>query len=230
MEVMEMAKRNKIENVVEVSAMQSSLRYDLIRNSTYALGIEELRSLGKEPLSFKANMQARLEQPEFYDTWLDSRVGVASKTNSNKFKLILNCKQLKNISPPFNDLSMEVDYSKLKGRIFDLDKIKHGQRLTKEEVLEDPVWLELVEGDKAFLKEYVDFTIAQYKLKDESDLSSFSNLRPFNDITHLMEVGFYSSSFKRDRLVTLTLGSLLECSYAHMADLYNNGCRFLYEK
>jgi len=38
------------------------MTYKIIERNTYALGIEELRKYGQKPLTFKQNIQARIEE------------------------------------------------------------------------------------------------------------------------------------------------------------------------
>ena len=58
------------------SETESIGKYTLIKSPTYALGMEELRNAGKTPFSFADNLRARLEQPDLFDTWLDSDTGI----------------------------------------------------------------------------------------------------------------------------------------------------------
>mgnify|MGYP001619479333 FL=1 len=137
-------------------------KYTLIRSATYALGIEELRKLKQKPFSVKADLQARLEQPDLYDSWLDSNVGIVYKAGSSEIKIVHDCAWLKEIPADFKESFISLDYSTVKGIKLNTSKFKCNQSLTKAEILRHPGWLALVEEDKSLLKDYVDVTFSVY--------------------------------------------------------------------
>lgn len=124
------------------------------------------------PLTFKENLQARVEDYEsrpsdddkrlrLFNMWLDSCCGVAYKGRSTKFKLIPICEELVTIDQDFNDPSLAINYRRANGVELDKSKGNYNTALTKQEVLEHPAWLAAVEGDKALLKTYSDIIFAE---------------------------------------------------------------------
>src|SRR3989344_3816256 len=136
--------------------------YTRIDASTYAVGINELRKLSQEPFRFKENLQARLEQPDLYNHFLDSKCGIAYKAGTTKIKIIPDCKELKNISATFNDAFLSVPYNSLSRIELDTSQGKWNTPLTPAEIVVHPGWLAAVEGDKDFLEKYVRETFAAY--------------------------------------------------------------------
>ena len=136
--------------------------YNRIEKPSYALGVDALRKLGLEPFSFKDNLQARLEQPDLYDTWLDSRCGIAYKAGTTKIKIIPDCKELKDISVNFKAAFLSVPYNSLSRIELDTSQGKWNTPLTPAEIVVHPGWLAAVEGDKDFLEKYVRETFAAY--------------------------------------------------------------------
>ncbi|MFH0936237.1 MAG: hypothetical protein V1815_00990 [Candidatus Woesearchaeota archaeon] len=67
----------------------------------------------------------------------------------NNGSLILNQEQ-------FNELSKKYE-------VFDRNKIKHGNSLTKQQSKEHPIWLKLAQDDKSLLEEYTDLIFAKAK-------------------------------------------------------------------
>ena len=137
--------------------------YQLIKTANYALGIEELRKQSQEPFRFKENLQARLEQPDLYDTWLDSRCGIAYKAGTSNIKIIPDCQQLKDISVNFKAAFLSVPYSSLSGVALDTAQGKWNQPLTPAEIIAHPGWIAAVEGDIDLLQRYVTQTFAAHK-------------------------------------------------------------------
>ena len=137
--------------------------YTRIDASTYAVGINELHKLNQEPFRFKENLQARLEQPDLYDTWLDSRCGIAYKAGTTKIKIIPDCQQLKDISVNFKAAFLSVPYSSLSGVALDTAQGKWNQPLTPAEIIVHPGWIAAVEGDIDLLQRYVTQTFAAHQ-------------------------------------------------------------------
>ena len=154
--------------------------------STYAQGGQALRKMGATPLTFKENIQARVEAYEsgnhyLFDTWLDSCTGIVYKAETTEFKIVPNCEQLRNISKDFSKKFLSVDYSKIEGYELDSGRklfgIKYNKSLTKAEIIEHPAWLAVMEEDKALLKTYMDIVFVEYATK-------------YGATSHLM--GFYA--------------------------------------
>ena len=165
--------------------------YTLIRANTYALGLHALRkaciaennqehpnytvrgSIIYIPLTFKENIEARVndyeshkpadERLRLFNTWLDSRCAIAYQIGTGKFKLDLQSSDLTALPPDFNQLFKTIDYSQINGQEFDRSEGKYNTRLTKDEVLNHPAWLALVEGDQRLLKKYCDIVFAERK-------------------------------------------------------------------
>ena len=158
-------------------------RYILMpRTSTYALGVHALQEACTpddpqhngvyRPLTFKENLQARVEDYEshqgeervrLFNIWLDSCTGIAYKAGTNKFKIIPVCEQLITIDKEFNSASLSLDYDSLQGTELDKSKGKYKKLLTQQEILEHPGWLAAVEGDKSLLQAYADIVFAEKK-------------------------------------------------------------------
>ena len=143
---------------------------------TYALGVEALRAIGKTPLTFKENIEARVNAYELgdrslFDTWIDSSTGIAYKKRTTKFKIIPSCVELIGIEKDFNSNFLPIEYDTITGieldsgsKIFS-KSYKYGLLLTKAEILEHPGWRALVEDDKSLLRAYTDIVFAAYAEK-----------------------------------------------------------------
>jgi hypothetical protein len=193
--------------------------------STYALGMDALRSIGKKPFTFKENILARVEaykscDQSLFDTWLDSSCGIVYKAGTTKFKLVLDCKQLGDIPSDFSQNYLPVEYDKIDGveldrgtRLFRLFRrtAKYNTLLSEAEIMEHPAWLAVVEEDKPLLKEYTDIVFNEYETEyDETD--------------RLM--GFYvQQNTKEDELRTVFVDYLDSGSCASGCySLHSDGC------
>ena len=159
------------------------------------------------PLSFKENLQARVEDygghftddPErlrLFGKWIDSCCGVAYKKGTSRFKLIPVCAKLVTLDKDFDSASLPINYSSLQGVELDKDDAKYRQLLTKDEVLNHPAWLAAVEEDKALLKAYADII--------------------FNEIDGDRAMGFWPlDSWNNDQLRALFVNNLDKNSIAN---------------
>jgi len=146
------------------------------RTSTYARGIEALRTISKTPLTFKENILARVEAYEssdhrLFDTWLDSCTGIVYKAGTTKFKIVPNCTELRGISADFSQHFIPVNYAKIEGIELDsgsslfVKSVKYNGLLTKAEIVSHPAWLTAMDGDKHLLKTYTDIVFSAYAAK-----------------------------------------------------------------
>jgi len=126
------------------------------------------------PLTFKENIQARVEAYESgdyslfgtYEDSLSSCTGIVYKKFTTKFKIIPQLEYLITIdkdawshSEPFYFLA---DYDALVGTELDSSLGKYNITLTKLDVLEHPGWLALLEEDRSLLKTYCDIVFTEY--------------------------------------------------------------------
>ena len=98
-----------------------------------------------------------------FNTWLDSRCAIAYQRRTGKFKLDLQSSDLTALPPDFNQPFKTIDYAQIKGQELDRSKGKYNTRLTKDEILNHPAWLALVEEDQRLLKTYCDIFFAERK-------------------------------------------------------------------
>jgi hypothetical protein len=140
--------------------LPAGTQYLLMPKYMYARGVQALREsyergehLLNRPLTFGENLQARLENPELFNTWIDSCTGIAYKAGTGRFKPIRECNQLINIEPGFNRRFIEIDYDSLDVEEFDSGDALYNQSLTREQVLSHPAWQAVV-GNLALLEEY----------------------------------------------------------------------------
>ena len=155
------------------------------------------------PLTFKENLQARVEDYEshpsdddkrlrLFNMWLDSCCGVAYKSKSTKFKLVPICEELITIDQDFDDPSLAINYRRANGIKLDKNKGRYNTALTKQEVLDHPAWLAAVEGDRALLKTYSDIVFAE---KDTDRAMWFWVLdKPDNDQLRALFVNMIGSN------------------------------------
>lgn len=138
-------------------------KFKVIHFDNYAEGIAKLKEQKKKPFTFSENVEARIidyeeniEDARLFRSWLNSVTGVAYKSKSTKFKLILRSDKLENIVKGFNQSFIPIDYSTEKGIEFDRKKGKYDQLLTREEVKNHEFWIAIMNGDKEKLARYVD--------------------------------------------------------------------------
>jgi len=185
----------------------SQSKYVLMpETSTYAQGVEALRNVGARPLTFKENILVRVEAYEsgdtsLFDVRLNSCTGMVYKKRTTKFKIVPYCKQLRTIPKDYPSAVMSIDYSTINGIELDSSTAKYNQPLRKAEILDHAGWLEIMEGDRALLKNYIDilnavnkndemmcFVLRQHILTDElisvfvGSSTSYFNVDGTNDL------------------------------------------------
>jgi hypothetical protein len=140
----------------------------------YGKNTEQMELLIKDnriPLTMQQIIERRLnsKQDDWKTNYFDTCDGLVQF--KGKIKIIKNCKLLKEMTSKTELTNggikiTEKDYKKLKGKEFDISKIKFNNYLTKEEVKKHPIW-------KGLLGEY---------------LSTYIELVFPNNIDKLMEV------------------------------------------
>jgi len=148
-------------------------KFDVIKADTYAQGIAELKKQGRKHFTFAENVEARIadyevngENSELFKTWLDSVTGIAYKSKSTKFKIILRSDKLENIAEGFNQSFIPVDYNSEKGIELDSKKGKYNKLLTRKEAKSHEFWIAVMNGDKEKLARYVDIWFDKNKTKE----------------------------------------------------------------
>jgi len=155
---------------------------EMPRADTYGLGVQALqqaciqeRNLNHpiygssgiyRPLTFKETIEARVndyeshkptpERLHLFNNWKASCCGIAYKHGSTKFKLQVQCPELITIDSTFAQGFLPVNYAKFSGVELDSSKGKYNQSITPDEILNHPVWLAVMEGNKTLLKAYCD--------------------------------------------------------------------------
>lgn len=187
-----------IESLLKVKRF-SIPEYKIIKSKTYAKGIAKLKEQGKMPFTFAENIEARIidyttncEDAELFRIWLDSVTGIAYKAKSTKFKLILRSDKLENIKSVFSRNFVPVEYSAEKGIEFDSRKGKYNQNLTREEAKSHKFWLELMNGNKERLAEYVDIWFD--KTGKEKGMGIFLRNNTTEDELYSLPFDFYGDS------------------------------------
>lgn len=141
------------------------------------------------PLSFKENMVARIEQPEFFDEYLDSCTGVAHKKGSSLIKIQPVCKDLITIDKNFRNAYLDVDYQTFDGEELDASKTSKMDK-----------WLVAMGGVNAENKEiYNDYQKVLFErrpnLSRENAMNFYTVDTPLNDQLRALcvDLGGYSS-------------------------------------
>jgi len=134
---------------------------------TFAKGINQLKDAGyKRPLSFDEVIKARVDEyssgnKKLFNYRIDTCTGTFYKGGSDLVKLVRIDPSLIDIDENFTDAFIKQAYSKFDGFEIIRSKAKYNQFLTKNEVLDHPVWNWLV-PDKNLLKYYSEI-IFSYK-------------------------------------------------------------------
>ena len=142
-----------------------------------------LISDGRVPLSVAGLMRRRLKvlnrssevRESWWDNYFDTGDG-AVRHSDGRLKIVHDAKYLRQLDPqtrlvggavPFSD----GEYESLIGREFSKADVKKycNKSLTREEVVKNPVWLQLAGDDKKLLKEYVFSVFAQVKKRFNYD-------------------------------------------------------------
>lgn len=163
--ILEKNLKNNVEKLLNKEPVKVPFEYtkfEVVYAEPYAKGIAKLKEQGRRPFTFSENVEARIadyevngENAELFKTYLDSVTGVAYKTNSTKFRIILRSDKLENIKPDFNHSFIPTDYRAEKGIELDIKKGKYNQPLTRKEARNHEFWIAAV-GDKEKLAKYVD--------------------------------------------------------------------------
>jgi len=148
-------------------------KFEVVKADTYAKGVAELKKQGKKPFTFFENVEARIadyevngENSELFKTWLDSVTGIAYKSKSTKFKIILRSDKLENIAEGFNQSFIPVDYNSEKGIELDSKKGKYNKLLTRKEAKSHEFWIAVMNGDEEKLARYVDIWFDKTRVKE----------------------------------------------------------------
>lgn len=165
---------------------------------------------GRIPMSVLGLMQRRLEvtnldnlelKSAWHDNYFDTGDGCSRDTNGN-IKVVYDSKDLKqlNYQTKLVDIGMALEadqYKALEGSEFkakDLDKYT-GKPLTKNEVLENPIWLALAR-DTNLLKEYADMVFSEIKSRFNYDNKNMGLYVPLVAKQPIMQLWTVYSSFE----------------------------------
>jgi len=143
--------------------------FSVVRADTYAKGVAKLKAKGQVPFSHEQNVEARVldyeakgDESELFNTWLDSVTGFAYKAYSAKFKVSPVCDALVAIKPKFDNNFLPVDYESLKAKDgwVELDSsdpnVKYNQDLTRAEAKVHPAHIAAMGGNSKLWAKYVD--------------------------------------------------------------------------
>ena len=178
---------------------QQDRKYILMpQTPTYALGLNALQeecitennqvhphltgfgeSLIYRPLSFKENIQARVENyetthnPDGRERTLEERLffimerqnnsctAIVYKAGTTKFKVVPISEHLITLDPDFKEDFIRAKYSNIPGTELDSEKGRYSEIMEKKDVLNHPGWLAAVEEDKALLNSYVNIIFTE---------------------------------------------------------------------
>ena len=135
------------------------------------------------PLTFKENIQARVENYEtthnqdgsertlderfFLITkrWHDSCTAIVYQAGTTKFKVVPISEYLITLNTNFKELFLQVDYNTINGTELDSSKGTYNNFMSQNSVLTHASWLAAVEGDEALLKSYANIIFTEFKRK-----------------------------------------------------------------
>lgn len=124
------------------------------------------------PFSVKETIEARVHQfhsdqerglnSGIWSNWIVSCSAIAYAKNIDKFKFIPICQSLIELQPKFEKsyIDLEGKYDSLEGIEFEYDPDDFPLDMSKADVLNHPLWIEAVEGDKELLREYADIIVS----------------------------------------------------------------------
>jgi len=133
------------------------------------------------PLTFKENIQARVENYEtthnqdgsertlderfFLITkrWHDSCTAIVYQAGTTKFKVVPISEYLITLNTNFKELFLQVDYNTINGTELDSSKGTYNNFMSQNSVLTHASWLAAVEGDGALLKSYTNIISTELK-------------------------------------------------------------------
>lgn len=120
-------------------ALQEAMRsFSFSKGKTYAQALQHLNKNASEnqpiyklsnqtsivrPLTFKENMEARLENNELFDNYLDSCTSIAYKKGSKLVKLNPISEELIMLPSDFNNASLDINYKQAVGEELDTGKV-----------------------------------------------------------------------------------------------------------
>jgi len=180
---------------------QSPGKYILMpQTDTYALGLHALqevcakennpnhpqftlpdKSMIYRPLTFKENIQARVENYEtthnpngsertieerlslITERWDDSCTAVVYKAGATKFKILPISEHLIALNRDFKEDFMRTDYNTIVGSELDSKNGTYNLVMSLDSVLKHAGWLAAVEGDGALLRSYANIIFTELK-------------------------------------------------------------------
>jgi len=135
------------------------------------------------PLTFKENVQARVENYETtYNSdgsertlderlslitgrWNDSCTAIAYNAGTNKFKVVPISEHLITLNSNFNEDFIQIDYDNIVGPELDISKSIYNHLMSKYLVLKHEGWLAALEDDIVLLKSYTEIIFTELKRK-----------------------------------------------------------------
>jgi hypothetical protein len=177
--------------------MNITKQYDLVKEDTYGKASYNLiQSATSEqpqftledgskiyrPNTFKENLIARIDNPEFFKYMLDSCTGIAYNKGTSLVKINPITKELITLDKDFNGYSIDIIYNDFKGEEIDVDKIsKKDKWLVAMGGREDKENVEVYYGYKAKLIEFQE-DIYERKLS-ENEKDSLMNFYTLNNLS-----------------------------------------------
>ena len=193
----------------------SKVRYELMpKAGTYALGVEALRALGQEPLTFKQTLEARLNNEALFEIWNDTKTAIVYNARTKEFKIVPSSADLINIDPHFKGLYLPVNYNTVEGITLDCSRGIYNQPLTQAQILEHPAWLAAVEGDRVLLKNYIDRVFA-LKQNPEKAMAFYVRSKTENDEQRAL----YVHNLNNDSNAAGNINLILIGSFVRVAQL-----------
>jgi len=110
------------------------------------------------PLTLKESFIARIMQPELWNVYLDTIVGIAySAEDKNKFKINPICRELAGLSESFDGSYLPINYTGFNGVELDKREALYNKLLSREQFLAPhPAWYAALEGDIDLMRAIAD--------------------------------------------------------------------------
>jgi len=138
------------------------------------------KSMIYRPLTFKENIQARVESYEtihnpngskrtiderlsLMGRWNNSCTAVIYKAGTTKFKVVPISEHLITLNVDFKEDFLRADYNSIVGTELDSQNGTYNTVLSKDSVLKHAGWLAAVEGDEALLRSYTNRIFTELK-------------------------------------------------------------------
>ena len=117
------------------------------------------------PLTLKESFIARIMQPELWNVYLDTLLGVAySSQDKNKFKINQVCRELAGLSEGVDRSYLPIDYNGFNGIELDRRNALYNRLLTREQFLAPhPAWYAALEGDTDLMKAIADHVYTEQR-------------------------------------------------------------------